>query len=253
MELWLSEVEGQRLSEDYGKDLTSVQNLQMKHVLLDADVGTHQDRIDRIRISAEQFVNAGHLMLDSLAVQQIFRDVEDEEAWIREKEPIINSTNRERDLIGVQNLIKKHQASMAEINNHEPRIDAVSRTAQNMVEDGHFASDDIKNRLSTLHDHWNQLKEKANQRKQDLDDSLQAHQYFADTSEAESWIKEKEPLAGNANYGKDEDASEALLKKHDALMSDLEAFGNTIKDLKNKPLTSYVAFFQANDNCYFTL
>ena len=53
-------VEGQRLSEDYGKDLTSVQNLQMKHVLLDADVGTHQDRIDRIRISSEQFVNAGH-------------------------------------------------------------------------------------------------------------------------------------------------------------------------------------------------
>ena len=174
------------------------------------------------------------LMMDSLAVQQLFRDVEDEEAWIREKEPIINSTNRERDLIGVQNLIKKHQASMAEINNHEPRIDAVSRTAQNMVEDGHFASDDIKNRLSTLHDHWNQLKEKSNQRKQDLDDSLQAHQYFADTSEAESWIKEKEPLAGNADYGKDEDASEALLKKHDALMSDLEAFGNTIKDLKEQ-------------------
>ena len=79
MELWLSEVEGQRLSEDYGKDLTSVQNLQMKHALLDADVGTHQDRIDRIRISAEQFVNAGHLMLDSLAVQQIFRDVEDDQ------------------------------------------------------------------------------------------------------------------------------------------------------------------------------
>ena len=60
LDLWLSEVEGQLLSEDYGKDLTSVQNLQMKHVLLDADVGTHQDRIDRIRISSEQFVNAGH-------------------------------------------------------------------------------------------------------------------------------------------------------------------------------------------------
>jgi len=44
----------------------------------------------------------------------------------------------------------------------------------------------------------------------------------------------KEPLAGNADYGKDEDAIEALLKKHDALMSDLEAFGNTIKDLKEK-------------------
>ena len=261
LEMWLSEIEGQLLSEDYGKDLTSVQNLQKKHGLLEADVGAHQDRIDGIRISSEQFVNAEHFdaenikskyeglsarysnlmkpmsnrkvrLMDSLAVQQLFRDVEDEEAWIREKEPIINSTNRGRDLIGVQNLIKKHQASMAEINNHEPRIDAVSRTAQNMVEEGHFASEDIKQRLGLVHDHWNALKEKANQRKQDLEDSLQAHQYFADASEAESWMKEKEPLAGNADYGKDEDASEALLKKHDALMSDLEAFGNTIKDVK---------------------
>merc|ERR550519_2731185 len=261
LELWLSEIEGQLMSEDYGKDLTSVQNLQKKHALMEADVGAHQDRIDGIRISSEQFVNAGHFdaenikakyealqsrynnlmkpmsmrktrLMDSLAVQQLFRDVEDEEAWIREKEPIVNSTNRGRDLIGVQNLIKKHQASMAEINNHESRIDAVSHTAQLMVEDGHFASDEIKNRLTALHDHWSQLKEKANQRKQDLDDSLQAHQYFADATEAESWMKEKEPLAGNADYGKDEDASEALLKKHEALMSDLEAFGNTIADLK---------------------
>ena len=261
LEMWLSEIEGQLLSEDYGKDLTSVQNLQKKQGLLEADVGAHQDRIDGIRISSEQFVAAGHFdaeniknkyeglsaryanltkpmgtrkarLMDSLAVQQLFRDVEDEEAWIREKEPIINSTNRGRDLIGVQNLIKKHQASMSEINNHEPRIDAVSRTAEKMVQEAHFASEDIKARLITLHDHWNTLKEKANQRKQDLEDSLQAHQYFADASEAESWMKEKEPLAGNADYGKDEDASEALLKKHDALMSDLEAFGNTITDLK---------------------
>ena len=47
-------------------------------------------------------------------------------------------------------------------------------------------------------------------------------------------MREKEPLAGNADYGKDEDASEALLKKHEALMSDLEAFKNTIKDLKEQ-------------------
>ena len=56
-------------------------------------------------------------------------------------------------------MIKKHQASMAEINNHESRIDAVSHTAQLMVKDGHFESDDIKSRLSTLRDHWDTLKE----------------------------------------------------------------------------------------------
>ena len=31
---------------------------------------------------------------DALKLQQFFRDVEDEEDWIREKEPIASSTNR---------------------------------------------------------------------------------------------------------------------------------------------------------------
>lgn len=52
------------------------------------------------------------------------------------------------------------------------------------------------------------LKEKAQQRKQDLEDSLQAQQYFADANEAESWMREKEPIAANTDYGKDEDSSE---------------------------------------------
>ena len=65
-------------------------------------------------------------LVDSLAVQQLFRDVEDEEAWIREKEPIISSSNRGKDLIGVQNLIKKHSSMSGEINHHEPKLEQVS-------------------------------------------------------------------------------------------------------------------------------
>lgn len=263
LELWLSECEAQLQTEDYGKDLTSVQNLQKKHALMETEVDSHKDRVDGVRIAADQFVQSGHFdadnitskqaglmnrysnlsnpmnkrkqrLMESLAVQQLFRDVEDEEAWIREKEPIISSTNRGKDLIGVQNLIKKHQGVQAEINNHEPRIDSVSQSAQRMVEEGHFASDEIKARLGLLHDHWNQLKERAAQRKQDLEDSLQAHQYFADANEAESWMKEKESLASSIDFGKDEDSSEALQKRHEAFMSDLTAFGNTIKDLREQ-------------------
>lgn len=173
-------------------------------------------------------------LLDSLRVQQLFRDVEDEEAWIREKEPIAASTNRGRDLIGVQNLIKKHQAVLAEMHNHEPHVLAVCQAGFQMADDGHFAADEVRKRIQALADHWAHLKEKAFQRKQDLEDSLQAHQYFADANEAESWVKEKEPLSGSIDYGKDEDSSEALLKKHEALMSDLEAFGSTIVALREQ-------------------
>ena len=176
IELWLSEIEGQLMSEDYGKDLTGVQNLIKKQALLEADVTTHQDRIDGVKIQAEQFVERGHFdadsikakqvalqdrydalqkpisvrkqrLNDSLQVQQLFRDIEDEEVWIREKEPVAASVNRGRDLIGVQNLIKKHQAIMAEINNHESRIVDVTKAGEVMIGNGHFATDDIQQRL----------------------------------------------------------------------------------------------------------
>jgi len=64
-------------------------------------------------------------------------------------------------LIGVQNLIKKHQAVLAEINNHEPRVSAVTQAGQQMLDDGHFAAEEIKDRSRALSDHWTQLKEKA--------------------------------------------------------------------------------------------
>lgn len=35
-----------------------------------------------------------HKLGDAVSLQQFFRDVEDEEDWIREKEPIVASTNR---------------------------------------------------------------------------------------------------------------------------------------------------------------
>lgn len=168
-----------------------------------------KDRIDGITIQARQFQEAGHFdadnirkkqealvvryealrepmarrkqkLSDSLRLQQLFRDVEDEETWIREKEPIAASTNRGetgpsrqgwspltlplgllqpgltlcsctcsylltdcrlvcfegKDLIGVQNLLKKHQALQAEIVGHEPRIKAVTQKGDTMVEEG---------------------------------------------------------------------------------------------------------------------
>ncbi|CAG0916965.1 unnamed protein product [Notodromas monacha] len=260
IEIWLSEIEAQLGSEDYGKDLMSVQNLLKKQQLLETDVYSHQDRMDGVRIACEQFVTRGHFDAEnikakaaalearysalhppmqyrrerlgqSLVVQQLFRDVEDEESWIREKEPLAASTNRGRDLIGVQNLIKKHQAVVAEINNHEPRVDNVAASGETMVEDGHFAAEEIVRRIDGLRKAWTSLKDKAMQRKQDLDDSMHAHQYYADANEADSWMKEKEPVVDQQEYGKDEDSAEALLKKHEALMSDLDAFGSTIAAL----------------------
>lgn len=265
IDLWLSECEAQLSNEDLGKDLTSVQNLQKKLKDTESDIHARKERIDAIQQSSKAFEESGHFdrdnivrrqeglvakfnalfepiqqrklkLAESLQLQQLLRDIEDEETWIREKEPAIGSSSslsRGCDLIGVKNLCQKHQALMAELAGHEPRIRRTCNEAEDMIQRAHFAAADVKKRVVALQNKWQLLKDKAQQRKQDLDDSLQAQQYFTDAAEAESWMREKEPIVDSKDYGKDEDAAEALLKKHQALMTDIEAYESTIKvDLK---------------------
>lgn len=82
---------------------------------------------------------------------------------------------------------------------------------------GHFAGEEVKAKLAELHGRWDVLKSKASQRRQDLEDSLQAQQYFADANEAESWMREKEPIVGSPDYGKDEDSAEVGSSLHRGL------------------------------------
>jgi len=265
IDLWLSECEAQLANEDLGKDLTSVQNLQKKLKDTESDIIARKERVDAIQQQAKVFEESDHFdkenicrkketlmtkfnalfdpiqqrkakLAESLQLQQLLRDIEDEETWIREKEPAIGSSstgNRGCDLIGVKNLCQKHHALMAELAGHEPRIRRTCNEAEDMIQRAHFASADVKKRVVALQTKWQMLKDKAQQRKLDLDDSLQAQQYFTDAAEAESWMREKEPIVDSKDYGKDEDAAEALLKKHQALMTDIEAYESTIKtDLK---------------------
>uniref|UniRef100_A0AAQ5ZRE4 Spectrin alpha chain, non-erythrocytic 1 n=1 Tax=Amphiprion ocellaris TaxID=80972 RepID=A0AAQ5ZRE4_AMPOC len=193
IELWLYEVEGHLASDDYGKDLTSVQNLQKKHALLEADVAAHQ------------VANAPCNSHDALS-------------------------------ISCSEMLRMRRLGSVRKSPSLPLLTEVRQTSDDscLGYPGHFAGEDVKAKLAELHGRWDTLKAKASQRRQDLEDSLQAQQYFADANEAESWMREKEPIVGSTDYGKDEDSAEALLKKHEALMSDLSAYGSSIQALKEQ-------------------
>lgn len=140
IDLWLSECEAQLNAEDYGKDLISVQNLQKKLKDLESDILARKERVEAVQQQARAFEQQGHFdsanilkrtdslvgkfsglfdpigkrkakLAESLQLQQLLRDIEDEETWIREKEPAIgfgsSYSSRGRDLIGIKNLGKQ--------------------------------------------------------------------------------------------------------------------------------------------------
>lgn len=51
----------------------------------------------------------GAKLAESNQLQEFFRELDDEEAWIKEKKILVTSEDFGKDLTGIQNLRKKHK------------------------------------------------------------------------------------------------------------------------------------------------
>ena len=120
LDFWLGEVESLLNTDDVGKDLASVLNLMKKHQLVDADIVSHEDRMKDMNdqatslIQSEQFdaddidekrksindryqnvlvmAEDRHSRLkEAITLHQFFRDIADEESWIKEKKLLVGS------------------------------------------------------------------------------------------------------------------------------------------------------------------
>lgn len=54
----------------------------------------------------------------------------------------------------------------------------------------------------------------------------------------------------STDYGKDEDSAQAMLKKHNAVMSDLEAYGTVVDQLRDQSKTCKVRLRVRGDGSY---
>merc|ERR1719309_597024 len=254
IEFWLGEVEQQLSSDEYGKDLLSVQNLLKKHQILEADVMAHDDRIKDLNENANVLVEGGMFDSDSIrekmnsindrydrvrtqaahrrtrlneanTLHQFFRDVDDEESWIKEKKLLVASDDYGRDLTGVQNLKKKHKRLEAELGSHEPAIQAVQEAGEKLMDVSNLGVPEIEQRLRQLNQAWDELKAMATDRGSKLNESLIYQQFLAKVEEEEAWISEKQQLLSVEDYGDTMAAVQGLLKKHDAFETDMTVHG----------------------------
>ncbi|RZC38147.1 EFhand Ca insen and/or Spectrin domain containing protein [Asbolus verrucosus] len=262
LDFWLGEVESLLTSEDAGKDLASVQNLMKKHQLVEADIQAHEDRIKDMNDQADSLIESGQFDTASIqekrqsineryeriknlaahrqarlneanTLHQFFRDIADEESWIKEKKLLVGSDDYGRDLTGVQNLKKKHKRLEAELGSHEPAIQAVQEAGEKLMDVSNLGVPEIEQRLKALNQAWAELKQLAATRGQKLDESLTYQQFLAKVEEEEAWISEKQQLLSVEDYGDTMAAVQGLLKKHDAFETDFQAHRERCKDIND--------------------
>ena len=56
-------------------------------------------------------------------------------------------------------------------------------------------------------------------------------QYYTKVAEALSWLNDKHSHVGLREYGKDEDSTQALIKKHEAIELEIEGYHTKIDEL----------------------
>ncbi|KAG7231730.1 hypothetical protein INR49_010443 [Caranx melampygus] len=225
LDKWLGNLEGQLQSDDYGKDLTSVNILLKKQQRISVEKKFQelqaplQKRRDNLMASRE--------------IHQFNRDVEDEILWVEERMPLATSTDHGHNLQTVQLLIKKNQTLQKEIQGHQPRFDDIFERSQHVLREDSPTSEPIRQRLGELQSLWEQIKKETEKRHSRLSEAHEAQQYYFDAAEAEAWMSEQELYMMSEEKAKDEQSSVAMLKKHQILEQAVEDYADTVHQLSS--------------------
>jgi len=70
-----------------------------------------------------------------------------------------------KDPSNLQNKLQKHQAFEAELTANKGRVDSVTSDGEKLVDNGHYASDEIKSRVESLQELWKELLASSNDKR----------------------------------------------------------------------------------------
>uniref|UniRef100_A0A1E1X8E7 Spectrin beta chain n=1 Tax=Amblyomma aureolatum TaxID=187763 RepID=A0A1E1X8E7_9ACAR len=234
------------MSEELGRDAVSVSNLQRKQANFENDLQTLGSAVEGIRSQSSQLgaayagdkareiqareaevVAAWQRLLGSCESRRarladtgdLFRFlsmVRDLLLWMEEVVRQMNSSEKPRDVSGVELLMNNHQSLKAEVDAREDNLAACLALGRDLLARNHYASGEIKEKLLALSTQRAALGARWDERWEHLQLILEVYQFARDASVAEHWLLAQEPYLLSQELGHTIDEVEQLLKRHEA-------------------------------------
>ncbi|KAJ3615060.1 hypothetical protein NHX12_018628 [Muraenolepis orangiensis] len=253
------------LSQDYGKHLLGVEDLLHKHTLVEADIAIQADRVKAVNATAQKFsiTGDGYQPCDPQVIQDrvahmefcyqelsqlagerrarleesrrlwsFFWEMAEEEAWIREKEQILSSGERGKDLTGALRLLSQHRALEDEMAGRRAHLRHSMAEGQDMVQEGHFAAARISERAEDLRAQWAALEALAAARRGQLEEALAGHQFQTDADDVDAWTLDALRIVSSGETGHDEFSTQALVRKHKDAASEVASYRPVLDGLR---------------------
>uniref|UniRef100_A0AAQ4QBA6 Spectrin beta, non-erythrocytic 4 n=4 Tax=Gasterosteus aculeatus aculeatus TaxID=481459 RepID=A0AAQ4QBA6_GASAC len=243
---WMDDTQVQLLSKDFGKHLLEVDDLLQKHSLQEADIAVQAERVETLNTAALKFTTiegyqpcdpqvicnrVNHVStcleeLKQLAAKRreeleesrqlwaFFQELEESEAWIREKSSILGAQGYGKDLSSVLKLLQKHKTLAGELLAHRSLLQNTMKRGKQILSDKSFGTAGIQERIMEVKGEWKRLEDQAAQRLGHLQEALNFFQFSTETDDLVAWLQDAYRLVSSEDFGHDEYSTQSLLKKH---------------------------------------
>ncbi|XP_050732395.1 spectrin beta chain-like isoform X2 [Eriocheir sinensis] len=234
------------ISDELGRDAGSVSALQRKHqnfvqdlVMLQQQVQQVQDDSSKLQAAyagdkAREITNreaevvSAWLNLQGMCEDRrvklsdtgdlfkFFNMVRTLILWMDDVIRQMNTTEKPRDVSGVELLMNNHQSLKAEVDAREDNFNVCVSLGKELLARNHYATPEIKEKLMSLSNQRINMLQRWEERWEHLQLILEVYQFARDASVAESWLLAQEPYLLSAECGQSIDEVENLIKKHEA-------------------------------------
>ncbi|NXT49002.1 SPTN4 protein, partial [Pluvianellus socialis] len=242
------------VSKDLGKHLLEVEDLLQKHGLLEADISAQTERVQALNAAALKFselegyqpcdpqiicnrVNHVQTCLeelgelagkrrkeleDSRQLWAFFQEMEEAEAWIREKEQILAAKTCGRDLSSVLTLTTKHKSMLGELGSRRALLHQAMKRGEQILAKKRFSPGGIQEKMREVRLRWKKLEEVTGLHQQRLQEALNFFQFSAETDDLVAWLQDTYRIVSSDDFGHDDYSTQALLRKHRAVVEEVE-------------------------------
>uniref|UniRef100_A0A8C0JIK2 Spectrin beta, non-erythrocytic 4 n=1 Tax=Chelonoidis abingdonii TaxID=106734 RepID=A0A8C0JIK2_CHEAB len=251
---WMEEMQAPLLSREVGKHLLEVEDLLQKHALLEADVAAQNERVQALNQAALKFCElegyqpcdpqiirnrvthvqtcleelcqrAAQRRMELEASRQLwafFQELEEAEAWVREKEQILASKPCGKDLSSVLQLSGQHKLMLGQLGGRRALLHQAVKKGEQLLATQCPGTAQLQEKLREVRQRWKKLEEVTGMHQQKLQEALSFYQFSAETDDLLVWLQDTYRLASSDDFGHDEYSSQALLRKHAAMVQELE-------------------------------
>uniref|UniRef100_A0A8C6T0R1 Spectrin beta chain n=1 Tax=Neogobius melanostomus TaxID=47308 RepID=A0A8C6T0R1_9GOBI len=251
---WMEDTQVLLLSKDLGKHLLEVDDLLQKHSLQEADISVQAERVETLNSVALKFTTiegyqpcdpqvicnrVSHVSscLDELKqlaskrrkeieesrkVWAFFQELEESEAWIKEKSSILAAQGFGKDLSSVLRLLQKHKGLAGELLAHRSLLQNTMKQGKQLLGEQSLLAVGIQEHILEVKEEWKHLEEQAAQRLGHLQEALNFFQFSTEMDDQVAWLQDAYRLVSSEDFGHDEYSTRSLLKKHKGVTEAVE-------------------------------